>query len=118
MRRYYGLLSFIFGLISLNFLLFLPSPFLAVLFAVLFKARGDRDNKKQRIFARVGFILGCAMFSVFTLAFWGEIMIFEKGPMSYILPFGLAIAVAALSIWLYKRKWKSHKQGWDHVITE
>ena len=107
MRKHYGLISFILSLFSWDFTVFWPAPMLAVAFAVLYKARGDRENKRQRIFARIGFIVGTAALCLFTIGLWAEILIFSDGILYDILPFGLAIAVGILALWLYKRAWKS-----------
>ena len=58
MGKKYGLLSLVFGCVSILGAPLMFPPFLAVLFAVLYKAKGNPADKKQHRYARIGAIMG------------------------------------------------------------
>lgn len=109
MKKNYGLVSFIFGALSLSWIILPFAPLLSVFFAILHKAKGNPEDRHERIFARIGFILGTAMLAVSVVAFAGEALIFSRNPFLELLPIFLGVVVIALCIWLYKRNWRKQQ---------
>lgn len=107
MKKNYGLISFIFGTLSLSWIILPFAPLLSVFFAILHKAKGNPEDRHERIFARMGFILGTAMQAVSIVAFAGEVLIFSRTPFLDCLPFLFGAVAVASCVWLYKRNWKN-----------
>ena len=104
MGKKYGLLSLVFGCVSILGAPLMFPPFLAVLFAVLYKAKGNPADKKQHRYARIGAIMGSLALGM-VFGAWFLVLFPGEGVLHGFLLVLIYLVTLVLCLWLYERNW-------------